>query len=70
MIFYKKSPRSIKIQEAQNLINYIQNKSIFSVGVFVNEPINQILQVIKKLKIDYVQLHGEENCAYINELKK
>jgi len=70
MIFYKKSPRNIKIREAQNLINYIQNKSIFSVGVFVNEPINQILKLIKKLKIDYVQLHGEENYDYINEIKK
>ena len=70
MIFYKKSPRSIKIKEAKNLIKYIQNKSIFSVGVFVNEPINQILQMIKKLKIDYVQLHGEENYDYINEIKK
>ena len=61
---------SIKIKEAQNLVNYIQNKSIFSVGVFFNEPVNQILQIIKKLKIDYVQLHGEENSDYINEIKK
>jgi len=70
MIFYKRSPRNIKIKEALNLINYIQNKPIYSVGVFVNEPINQILQIIKKLKIDYIQLHGEENSNYINEIKK
>ena len=70
MIFYKKSPRNIKIKEALNLINYIQYKPIYSVGVFVNEPINQIKQIIKKLKFDYVQLHGEENSDYIAELKK
>ena len=70
MIFYKKSPRNIKIKEALNLINYIQYKPIYSVGVFVNEPINQIKEILKKLKIDYVQLHGEENSDYIAELKK
>ena len=70
IIFYKKSPRYIKINEAQNLIKYSQKKPISSVGVFVNEPINQIKQILKKLKIDYVQLHGEENPDYIADIKK
>lgn len=70
IIFYKKSPRYITINEALNLIKYSQKKPISSVGVFVNEPINQIKQILKKLKIDYVQLHGEENSDYIAEIKK
>ena len=70
IIFYKKSPRYIKINEALNLIKYSQKKPISSVGVFFNEPINQIKQILKKLKIDYVQLHGEENPDYIAEIKK
>ena len=39
MIFYKKSPRNIEIKDAQKLIFSSKNKSISSVGVFVNEPI-------------------------------
>ena len=70
MIFYKKSSRNIEIKEAINLMHYIQNKPISAVGVFVNEPINQIKQILKKLKIDYVQLHGEESFDYIAEIKK
>ena len=70
LIFYKKSPRNININDALNLIYHSKNKKIKSVGVFVNEPIHQLNQLLKKLKIDYIQLHGEEGNEYISEIKK
>ena len=70
LIFYSKSPRNIKFEKALELVNYSQNKPICSVGVFVNEPINQMKQILNKLKVNYIQLHGQENSDYIAEIKK
>ena len=70
LIFYKKSPRFITYESALDLINYSKNKSISSVGVFVNENIEYLDKIIKKLKFNFVQLHGNENDEYIKEIKK
>ena len=47
LIFYKKSPRHISYESALDLINYSKNKKIFSVGVFVNENIENLNQILK-----------------------
>ena len=70
LIFYKKSPRNIEIKYAQKLVFYSKYKSIASVGVFVNEPITQLQNLLKILKLDYIQLHGNEDKNYISEIKK
>ncbi len=44
--------------------------NIKGVGVFVNENIENIVKYIDKLKLKLVQLHGEEDEKYINEIKK
>ena len=70
LIFYKKSPRFVSYESALDLINYSKNKNISSVGVFVNENIEYLNKMIKKLNFNFVQLHGKENNEYINEIKK
>ena len=70
LIFYDKSPRNIKLEEASKLIEHSKDDLISSVGVFVDEPIDQIKQILSKIKLDYIQLHGEENNDYIKEIKK
>ena len=70
LIFYKKSPRYISYESALDLINYSKNKKIFSVGVFVNENIENLNQILKKLNFNFIQLHGEENNQYIKDIKK
>lgn len=42
---------------------------IQTVGVFVNVPIEEIVAVCQAGTIDLVQLHGEEDQAYIEHLK-
>jgi len=62
-IFYKKSKRFFNQPEI-NLNNKVKR-----VGVFVNENIQEIKNKIKKYKLDYVQLHGEENVNFCHSLK-
>ena len=70
MIFYSNSPRNITITQAQILQNLSRNMNINGVGVFVNKNINELEEIIKKLKLRYVQLHGSEDEEYIKTLKK
>ena len=62
-IFYEKSKRFFN-QPKINLNNKVKR-----VGVFVNENIQEIKNKIKKYKLDYVQLHGEENVNFCNSLQ-
>lgn len=43
--------------------------AIGAVGVFVNEPIAHILKLVQAEIIDMVQLHGQEDLNYVNQLK-
>ena len=70
MIFYEKSPRNITLDEAKILTNLSQKLKIKPVGVFVNHNISEIKKIISSLNLKYVQLHGDENQSYIDEIKK
>ena len=70
MIFYEKSPRNISIEKAKNLTQISKKLKIKPVGVFVNHNIKQLKKIISILNLNYIQLHGDENQQYINEIKK
>ena len=70
LIFYNQSPRYISYKNALDLINYSKNKNISSVGVFVDENIEYLNKMLKKLNFNFIQLHGEENNQYIKDIKK
>jgi len=70
MIFYPKSPRNISIENASNLQKKSENLNINGVGVFVNKNLNEIEDIIKKVRLKYVQLHGSEDEEYIKTLKR
>ncbi len=66
---FAKSHRQVSIETAQELKNKL-DKNILSVGVFVNEDINKIVEICDKNIIDFVQLHGDEDDKYISDLKR
>ena len=70
MIFYPKSPRNISIEDASLLQKKSEYLKINGVGVFFNKKISEIEEIIKNLKLRYVQLHGSENESYIRDVKK
>jgi len=61
--------RKIDFQTAANFRSLL-NKNINSVGVFVNEPIENIISLCKDKTIDIIQLHGDENEQYIDALRQ
>lgn len=46
------------------------DKRIRAVGVFVNEPIAHVVKLVSEGTIDAIQLHGQENLNYVNQLKE
>ena len=70
MIFYPKSPRNISNEDASLLQKKSEGLNINGVGVFFNKKISEIEEIIKNLKLRYVQLHGSENESYIRDVKK
>ena len=57
--FYEKSLRYIAPGAACDLISKLPNGTL-SVGVFVNKPINDVLDIAVQSFVDIVQLHGDE----------
>ncbi len=67
-VFYKKSHRNVDIDTALRLKGKLDT-SIKAVGVFVNEDISFIKELIDKKIIDMLQLHGNEDESYILKLR-
>lgn len=70
MIFYDKSPRNITFNKAKILTEFSKNLKINPVGVFVDKNIKDIKKTILSLNLKYIQLHGNEDQSYIDEIKK
>jgi len=67
-IFYEKSPRHIEPGEAGAIINWIEGPE--KVGVFVNQPLDDVNRIAKETGLDYVQLHGDESPEYCELVDK
>jgi phosphoribosylanthranilate isomerase len=71
-IFYPKSPRYVSPEEAGDMVEAIHGSDRASpprfVGVFVDEPLRTIEQIIERAHLDLVQLHGSEPPALVRDL--
>ena len=67
LIFAEKSPRCITKEQALSIID--SQPQLEYVGVFVNHQHTEIADLAKSLKLTAVQLHGDEDDAYIEKLK-
>ena len=61
-IFYEKSSRYVKTTYGNGYSK--------KVGVFVNESVSNILEIVKTETLDYVQLHGSESVEFCREIQK
>jgi len=74
-IFYPQSPRyalkNINLDDIYKINILGENKG--KVGVFVNEKLENIIEISKKSGLNYIQLHGNEeyeNLEFVKNLKK
>lgn len=64
-IFYPASPRFVGPEFSMPLLPTFIKKT----GVFVNEPLDNIVLLAKRYSLDYIQLHGNESSDFCARLK-
>ena len=68
-IFYKKSPRSVTMKAVRDIILKLP-PLVDTVGVFVNESVDQVNKIANYCGLDLVQLHGEESPAFCRKIQR
>jgi phosphoribosylanthranilate isomerase len=69
MVFYEGSPRRCSIEEAQRITAALHRK-VELCGVFVNDPLERVVQRSEDLGLTMVQLHGDEGPAFCGEVPR
>jgi phosphoribosylanthranilate isomerase len=67
-IFVAHSKRVVDIDRAR-LISDALGPFITRVGVFMDAPLDEVLETVQQVRLDVVQLHGDEDAAYAAELR-
>jgi len=68
--FYRPSPRFIEPDGARKIIDSVARESEgIAVGIFVNEPLESVIETVRISGVAAAQLHGDESVAYCAELK-
>ncbi|AWB11131.1 phosphoribosylanthranilate isomerase [Thermodesulfobium acidiphilum] len=62
------SPRKVDIATGKKIVNSLSNKKF--IGVFQNNPIEEVLEIAKSCNLFGVQLHGEEDPRDIEIVKE
>lgn len=65
---FAKSPRQVNVDLAKEITEIVHKNNKKTVGVFVNETIENILTIINETNINNIQLHGNETPEYCEEL--
>ena len=66
LIFAPESPRRVSLKEAEKIT---AAAPLSFTGVFVNQPVDEAADIAKTLALSAVQLHGDEDAAYISALR-
>ncbi len=68
MVFFPKSPRCVTLDQARAIGGALPGQTS-RVGVFVDEPWDRIMEIVKACGLTAVQLHGHEPAGLVEDLK-
>ena len=68
LIFAERSKRYLTLGRAAEISGAL-GPFISRIGVFVNAPLEEVLNAVQTLRLSAVQLHGQESAAYAAELR-
>jgi phosphoribosylanthranilate isomerase len=67
--FCRASPRKISVSHAREIVRRMP-KGVSAVGVFVNKQPKHILKIARAVKLDVLQLHGDESLKTVEQLAR
>lgn len=62
LVFYGKSPRAVSVEQAAAILHALP-PFVTTVGLFVDMPRDELLQLLQRLPLDLLQFHGDESPA-------
>ena len=68
-VFFQKSKRYVDPYKANELISLLR-ADIRPVGVFMDEPIDNVVRIARLTGVELVQLHGHESEEYVEYIKR
>ena len=68
LVFYTKSPRYVSDEQAAEIAAAVGGRAAV-VGVFVDDPVDVVLEKSQQCGLTAVQLHGRETSADVTQLK-
>ena len=69
LVFYEKSPRNVSVDQAARITSVLPQQ-ILTIGVFVDNLFEDIMEKVKGCSLKGVQLHGKEPPELVDRLKK
>ena len=67
VIFAQSSPRRVDPARANEIL---QDAGLVRVGVFQDQPIDEVVQIVNQCQLQVVQLHGKESIEYVRHLQE
>jgi phosphoribosylanthranilate isomerase len=68
-VFFEKSKRYVDPYKANELISLLR-ADIKPVGVFMDEPLDNVVRIARITGVELVQLHGHESEEYVEYVKR
>ena len=69
MVFYPPSARAVDTEVARDILREVNwHPFVTPVGLFVNQTPTEIVKVASSLRLNVVQLHGDEGEGYLEDM--
>jgi phosphoribosylanthranilate isomerase len=69
LVFYPASSRAVTAQQAAEIVAVLP-PFVTTVGLFVNEPADQIERILNEVSLDVLQFHGDETAAFCQQFAR
>src|SRR5688572_5100486 len=68
-VFWPNSPRCVSAEVAKEITANVP-AHVLKVGVFVDQPVEEVARIMDEVGLDVAQLHGHESPEYCRQLAK
>ena len=69
LVFYEPSPRAVSKELATEILDALP-PFVTTVGLFVDANADYVKDVLKRVKLDCLQFHGNEDAAYCEQFER
>jgi len=69
-VFFPPSPRNVSPEQAAEVFDMVGDADVLKVGLFVNPTDDELMSVLNQVRLDLIQLHGDESPERVEEVRQ